>query len=579
MKSPLKSRSFSSISIAALLAIVFVIAGSVYWFWAKSPLALFRGGSVVQPTAAMFVPRNSPAMVSLLVNPDRLQALRQLRTPWKRRGASRTEFDRLKRSLLAQTDLNYDRDIKPWLGDEITVAVTRLDVDRDRTNGGQPGYLVSLAVKNPEKSREFLDIFWQERANAGAELTFEDYKGVKLISSQPGRQLFKSRRKSQKFDLNPFSDAKSAGWASAVVGDRFVLFANSVEELRQAINRVQAADLNLTRSSTYQQAIDNLPQNPLGIAYLDVAQLNGWLGNTKTPTTLSQPLAVALSANTKGLLADALWLGDTHPQETLPALSHPVDALRYIPQEGALVIAGKDLDGLWQRITATEGAPLSGLFAQILKPLESNWEISLSQDIFSWVTGEYALGLFPGDDANAANWVFVAQQGDRTQEGVEKLDKIAVDRGYSVGTFTLDEHDPIYAWTQLKAETTTQTNSEPKLKLEAEVLGVCGSAEGYEIFANSVPAIDRVLNAPNQGSILKNAEFSTGLSLLPEENNGYLYMNWNDSKSTLEQKLPIVRFLELTASPFFQHLRSATTASTPDPAGFLKTQLFFTFNR
>ncbi|MGB3560826.1 MAG: DUF3352 domain-containing protein, partial [Geitlerinemataceae cyanobacterium] len=155
----------------------------------------------------------------------------------------------------------------------------------------------------------------------------------------------------------------------------------------------------------------------------------------------------------------------------------------------------------------------------------------------------------------------------------------AVDRGYSVGTFTLDEHDPIYAWTQLKAATSANTDSEPKLKLEAEVLGVCGSAEGYEIFANSVPAIDRVLNAPNQGSILKNAEFSTGLSLLPEENNGYLYMNWNDSKSTLEQKLPIVRFLELTASPFFQHLRSATTASTPDPAGFLKTQLFFTFNR
>jgi Protein of unknown function (DUF3352) len=574
----MKSRSFSSVAISTFFAIVLVIAGSAYWFWAKSPLILFRGGTVAEPTAAMFVPKTSPAMVSLLVNPDRLQALRQLRTPLKRRGDSRTEFDGLKRSLLAETDLNYDRDIKPWLGDEITVAITSLDTNRDRTNSRQPGYLVSLAVKNPEKSREFLDVFWQERANAGADLIFEDYKGVKLISSQPQRLLFKSHRKSDKFDLNPFADSKSPGWASAVVGDRFVLFANSIEELRQAINRVQAADLNLTRSSTYQQAIANLPKNPLGIAYLDVPKLTGWFNNTITPTTSSQPLAVALSANTKGLLADVIGLGTPHLLGTLPSLSHPVDALEYVPQEGALVVAGKDLNGLWRQVTANEGSLLSSLFSQVLKPLESKWGISFAQDIFGWVTGEYALALFPGNDANTANWVFVAQQGDKTKAGVQQLDKIATDRGYTVGTFTLDEHDPIYAWTKLKAETTTQTDSDPQLKLQADVLGVCGSANGYEIFANSVPAIDRALNAPKQGSVLKKAEFSTGLSFLPEENNGYFYVNWNDSKSILEQKLPIVRFLELAAGPFFQHWQSATTTSAPDPAGFLKTRLFFTFN-
>jgi hypothetical protein len=565
-------------AIAALLAVVLVAAGSVYWFWAKSPLTLLRGASVAEPMAAMFVPKNSPAMVSLLVNPDRLQALRRMRTPWKLRLESRTEFDRLKRSLLAETDLKYDRDIKPWLGDEITVALTSLDVDRNPANGGQPGYLVSLAVKNPIKSREFLDIFWQDRANAGADLVFEDYKGVKLISSQPQRQLFKSRRKSEMLDFNPFADSKSQGWSSGVVGDRFVLFANSVEELRQAINRVQATDLNLTSSPTYQQAIANLPPNPLGIAVLDVPKLNGWLNKTTPSTTSPQPLAIALSANPQGLLADTLWLGDTHPLATLPPLSHPVDALRYIPQEGALVVAGTDLNRWWQQSTATAGDPLSGTIAQVLKPLESKWNISLPQDIFSWVTGEYALALFPGEDANTSNWVFVAAQGDRTHEGVQKLDKIAIDRGYTVGTFTLKGHDPIYAWTQLKAATTTETESEPQLKLEAEVLGVCGSAEGYEICANSVPAIDRALNAPKQGSVLKTADFSTGLSLLPSENNGYFYANWHDSKPTLEQKLPIFHFLEIAVEPFFKHLRSLTTTSTADPTGFLKTQVFFTFN-
>lgn len=568
-------------AIATLLVVVFVTVGSVYWLWVKSPLTLFRGGSVAQPSAAMFVPRNSPAMVSLLVNPDRLQALQRIRTPLKLRGQSQAEFERLKRSILAETNLNYNRDIKPWLGNEMTVAVTSWDAQGDR---GQPGYLVAMAVKNPAKSRAFLDAFWQERADAGANVIVEDYKGVTLISSQPQRLLFKSRRKVDPSELNPFADAKSAGWASATVGDRFVLFANSIEELREAINRVQAVDLNLTSSEAYQQAIANLPKNPLGIAILDVPKINGWLKKTKTVYTAPQPVAIAIKANAKGLLADAIWLGQTSPLATLPLLSHPVDALQYIPQDGALVIAGQDLNGLWQQATGTAQDPESKAIAQLLKPLESTWGISLPEDIFSWVTGEYALALFPGDDANPSNWVFVAQQGTRTKAGVQKLDKIASDRGYAVGTFTLDGHDPIYAWTQLKAVTTPPneqgnqdgTESTLQLKLEAEVLGVCGSAKGYEIFANSVPAIERVLNAPKQGSILKKADFLTGLTLLPGENKGYFYSNWHDSKLTLEQKLPILRFLELAAEPFFSHLQSLTTTSTTAPEGFLKTQVFFT---
>lgn len=576
-------------AIATLCVVVFATVASVYWLWVKSPLTLFRGGSVPQPSAAMFVPRNSPAMVSLLVNPDRAAALQRIRTPLKLRGASRAEFDRIKRSVLAETDLNYDRHIKPWLGDEITVAVTRLDAKGDRA---KTGYLVALAVKNPAKSQAFLDAFWQERANAGATVIVEDYKGVKLISSQSQRLLFKPRRKVSPSELNPFADSKSEGWASATVGDRFVLFANSVDELRQAINRVQAVDLNLTSSEAYQQAIAHLPKNPLGFALLDLPKLEGWLDKTKSVYTAPQPLAIALLANAKGLRADAIWLSQTHPLATLPRLSHPVDALRYIPQDGALAIAGQDLHQLWQQTTGTAPDPRSTPVAQLLKPLESAWGISLPQDIFSWVTGEYALALFPGDGDKASNWVFVTQQGDRVKEGVQNLDKIASDRGYAVGTFTLDGHEPIYAWTQLKAvvptandrvnewadeeENERQTETQPQLKLEAEVLGVCGSANGYEIFANSVPAIDRALNAPKQGSILKNAEFSTGLNLLMDENQGYLFVDWQASKLTLEQKFPILRFLELAAQPFFEHLQSLTTTSTADPAGFLKTQVFFT---
>jgi len=52
--------------------------------------------------------------------------------------------------LLANTGLDYRRDIQPWLG-EITLAVTTIDIDRDAQNG-QPGYLMALAT-NAARSR------------------------------------------------------------------------------------------------------------------------------------------------------------------------------------------------------------------------------------------------------------------------------------------------------------------------------------------------------------------------------------------------------------------------------------------
>jgi len=83
-------------------------------------------------------------MVSLLVNPDRLESFLAARPGQRRR--ARQELNQ-KTNLLANTGLDYQRDIQPWLGDEITLAVTTIDIDRDEQNGRQPGSLMALATK------------------------------------------------------------------------------------------------------------------------------------------------------------------------------------------------------------------------------------------------------------------------------------------------------------------------------------------------------------------------------------------------------------------------------------------------
>jgi len=106
-KFTMKLRSFFSILVASVLVLLLVGASGFYWLTARSPLALLRDGPTDGPLAAMFVPKQAPAVVSLLVNPKRLEAFRQVVAAPGARRQSKAEIEQLKQSLLANTGLDY----------------------------------------------------------------------------------------------------------------------------------------------------------------------------------------------------------------------------------------------------------------------------------------------------------------------------------------------------------------------------------------------------------------------------------------------------------------------------------------
>jgi hypothetical protein len=272
-----------------------------------------------------------------------------------------------KTSLLANTGLDYRRDIQPWLGNEITVAVSSIDIDHDVENGQQTGYLMALATVNPAKSREFLELLFSKRAIAGTALVSEQYKGVKLIYDKQNPQ--------------DQSTAKSEGKLSgAVVGDRFVLLANDPKVLKDAINNVQAPGLNLTNSSQYQQALTLLPRR-IGVTFLNLPSLAMWRGLQLAQTYQSQ--IVALELKPQGLLVETSLLSAAKIQENLlsaPDLSQPVGALQYIPSETGFSISGSDLS----RYKKLADYPtISRLVNQPLADLQTRWGIDLPRDILA----------------------------------------------------------------------------------------------------------------------------------------------------------------------------------------------------
>ena len=409
-------------------------------------------------------------------------------------------------------------------------------------------------------------------------MRFEQYKGVNLIYSR--KTLPPTGDGLQLKDFNPFAKESAREWSSAVVGDRFVLFANAPEVLRKAINDAQVVDLNLQGSPTYQKAIARLDKQRIGVLLADVPQLSGWLGgdSVKPDSQLPDTLAIGLGLTRQGLLADTVWTSNNDESTVPPDLDHPVAALNYIPEESAVVLAGHDLASRWRRLSqAVSGADLlSRLLTQPLAELENRWGISLEEDIFSWVTRDYALALLPNVDQDGLDWIFVADdppQNPQSQAAIQRLDEAAAANGYSVGPFTLKDQHRILAWTRLMTREGQTREGNLRLRLEADVLGVRGQLNDYRLLASSIEAIDWAYTSPRRNSLLANGQFRKELPLLPDENDGYLYLNWQQSQGPLRQQLPFLRVLELTGNPLFDHVRSLLLTTEGSENGVHRAQV------
>ncbi|MBD2447585.1 DUF3352 domain-containing protein [Nostoc sp. FACHB-152] len=536
-----RQNSFFGFIVAGAIALLLIaIAG--FWFSTKSPVNLVASTS--QPGAAIFVSKLSPVMVSLLTNPDRLQAL-------EREG----EISKIKTSLLAKSGIDYQKDVQPWLGNEITLAVTTTDIDRDSSNGKQPGYLMAVATNKQEKSREFIDLLFSKRVLAGGKLDVEEYQGVKVLYDS---QL-----------------------SAAVVGDGFVLFANNPSVVKDAINNVQAPDLNLTSSPQYQKATQQLPQVSLGVAFLNLPIIAQWQG-LELPEPIYDSEIISLGLNSKGLLAETSFLTALELTPPSSPLIKPVGALKYIPASAGLAISGADLSNLgdsdlaklWTQIKTAISGSGTDVISRLVAPLtqvQKTWGINFAQDIFSWVKGEYAIALLPRAEQTLPDWVFVVERTEGVPEAIANLDAIASKSGLSSSNLNLDQQK-ISAWTQLTAKQ-TQAKDRPSFAIEAKAQGIHTTLDNYEVFTSDLATMNEVLISKEK-SLINDRNFQNSVAAIPQPNQGYLYLDWAKSQGILERQLPVLKLIEVLGKPFFNNLRSLTVSSYASEINALKGGVF-----
>ena len=532
----MKSRSFVPKILIVALGVILVAFFGLWFFMGKYPHYIVKGGVKNNPQGVVFIPKQAPLMVSLLINPNELGIITKLFPSNDEQKRILKAIEQLRTNLLSQAQVDSKEDLQNWLGDEITLAVTSLDYDHNNDNGVTPGYLLVAKNKSPQLAREFLQTYYGKQAvSNNAQLIFEKYKGVNLVFQQP-----------------TVANASIKQVAAAVVGD-FVLFANDIQVLKESINNAQAIDLNLAHNLAYQKAIASLTEEKVSVAYVNLPSTSAWIGNKPDieNSLINQSLTLSLSLNPQGLITHTALFGVNEEENQPPSLTKPPQTLAYISDNSIFAVAGVNLEKFWLSIQQglKENNPLCQLIYQGIHPLEDSLKIDFAENIFPYVTQEYGLSLSINETTKELDWLFV----NETQENSlnKSLDNIAKNRGLSVGKLPLN-NNTITAWTQLV--TTSKNNFS---NVETQVKGDYIEKDSYEILTNSVNVLSNTLNHP-ENNLLETSNFQSIIQALPNNNDGYLYLQWQPLKPYITKRFPVIKIAELAFKPLFDNLKSLT---------------------
>ncbi|MBD2137785.1 DUF3352 domain-containing protein [Anabaena sp. FACHB-1237] len=535
------------------IIVVLVISIIGFYVFPKNSINIVVNKS--QPSAAIFISKLAPATVSLLGNYDDFQKSTKI-----------AEFSQIKKLIFPENNIDYLQDIQSWLNDEITLSITNIDLDRNPENGLQPGYLMAISTAKVDRSREFLELLFSQRALSGTNLEIAHYKGIKVIYDTPETSL-------------PVKIKKPL--AGAVVND-FLLLANDVRVIKEAINNLQVSDLNLASYLAYQKSIKELPENALAIAFFNLPNLAKLQGLEYHGNYDHELLSLVI--NNQSLLAESTFVRNTKKVNiTSASLANSSSSaiLKYIPETAKLVIKSSNLSNLGKSdisqlsqelITSIYGDKenITASFLPSLQKIQTALQVNFDQDIFPAISGEYAIALLPN------SWIFVVEKNPQLSLGITRLNEIANDLGLNVNSLNLGQQK-ISVWDEL----TATNNQDESTNVNTNIRGLHTTIDNYEIFTSDLKTLQKItsqVTSKDKKTLLENQEFIKSMKMLPASNQGYIYIDWQKSQDILEQELPILKFLEVLGKPLFENLRSFTISSYSSTPEILKGGLLFHFN-
>jgi hypothetical protein len=321
--------------------------------------------------------------------------------------------------LLADTKMDFNKDIQPWLGNTMFAILPDA--------GGQsakPHVLMAIGIKDKLKALDFATKLKSQSKEPSKEL---DYKGIKITDTGKG----------------------SSETFSAIVNDRLVV-APEQHSLELAIDTAQGQPSLASKAGSDWFKGDTLQlKQPIAAFYipdylLAVQQLlkSGKQPITLDPATLAQLQKIqsfggGIAIDDAGIRMKLVAKTDG-TNLNLPSTS--AKAIGNFPADTFAVMGGNGLSQIWTEINkVTQTQPQTQqAFSQMRQSFTQSTQLDLDKDIFSWMGGEYTLGMMPVSQGITAQAGFggalAIDSTDRavTDNTMTKLTNLAKGYGLSV---------------------------------------------------------------------------------------------------------------------------------------------------
>jgi hypothetical protein len=329
------------------------------------------GGDAPSDEAANLVPSDALVFVNVSTDPDSASVKNALKVGNRLPSFASIRTQVLRRLGTRKGPVNFERQIRPWLGNEAALAVLP-------SAGSVSNSEIVLDVRDRAQAERFIT----ESAGTGGSTT---YRGIKIV--------------------------RYGAVATAFVSGDLVIAPEAV--LRVAIDRSQGRGHSLDENPLWDKARANLPSDRALDIYLSrdgverlLAPQSGILG--LTGTLLSQPALAAVGVAMGGSDDQAKLTFDTVLDPALakasPRSSKPFepDLLNDVPKDAVAYLGVTGLDRAAARLlglagaTGVNGAGLAALARQARARLGKESGVDLNRDVLSALQNETALFVLPG---------------------------------------------------------------------------------------------------------------------------------------------------------------------------------------
>jgi hypothetical protein len=278
--------------------------------------------------------------------------------------------------FLTESKINFNTDVQPWLGN--TMFAILPDADGKSTT---PHVLIALGIKDKIKALAFAD---KMKAQSKEPIKEVEYKGVKITDSGKG----------------------SNETFTALVNDRLVI-SNEKHNVELAIDTAQGQASVASKAGSDWFKGDSLGlKQPIAAFYIPnyaqgMEQMLKSSGNqTKIDATMLdqlkkiQSIAGGVAIDDAGIRMKVVAKTDG-TIATMPNISGNASA--NFPSDTFALVGGAGLSQVWTEVNKIydQVPETKKMMTQARQSFTQSTQLDLDKDVFSWMGGDYTMGMMP----------------------------------------------------------------------------------------------------------------------------------------------------------------------------------------